>query len=200
MIFYLVRRARAYNFKVEAWLWVWALLFNISLAVFNVWERFYYPYMPILVLFSAKGLDRMVELSGALRHRLFPESNNPRVQKLVTWTPAGLFILWFFVYNFLGTYHSKPEQPTANEIQVKADLAEQFKPMVGQKAIVMCRGFPEPFTYFLGVPFWRMVITPLAEPEEIVQYAQQKNIGYLFVEEEDLRKMPRIEPWLWGRG
>jgi hypothetical protein len=143
-------------------------------------------------------MDRLVDLSEALHHRLFPESHDERVQRIVKWTPAAFFIFWFFFYNFLGTLHFEAEQPTANEMKVKADLAEEFKPEVGKNAVVMCRGFPEPFTYFLGVPFWRMVITPTAEPEEIVQYAEQKNIRYLFVEEEDLKRIPRIDPWLWG--
>jgi len=195
---YLFRRKREFNFKLESWLWVWGVSFNLAVSLFSTWQRFYYPYFPVLVLVCGKGLDRMISLSEYGHQILFPQSPHRAIQTIVKWSFPALFILWFLSSNLYDVTHFKPMQPTANSMKIKSELAKDYKGMIGRNATIMCRGFPEPFTYFLQLPFWKMVIIPLAEPEEIIKYAREQKAAFIFIEGEDLGRNPTIEPWLWG--
>lgn len=194
-----IRRKPDYNWQLEPWLWVWALLFWLALSVFNPWERFFYPYFPLLAIFTAKGLERLVELSAAAYGRMFPHSDRPALKLAGRWLLPAFFIFWYLFYNFYGTSHVQPEMPEADAIRVKSQVAKMVKNSLKPDDIIMCRGFPEPLTYFLGIPFWKMLITPAAEVEDIIRYGRAEKAAFFFVEEEDLRRYPELEPWLWGK-
>jgi len=194
-----IRRRRDFNWQSEPWLWVWALLFCLALSAFNPWERFFYPYFPLLVIFTAQGLDRVIALSAAAYSRMFPQSERPALKQAARWLLPAFFIFWYLFYNFYGTSHFQPEMPEADAIKVKSQVARMVKSSVKPDDIILCRGFPEPLTYFLDLPFWKMVITPAAEVEDIIKYGQAEKAGFFFVEEEDLRRYPELEPWLWGK-
>lgn len=198
VILYFVRRAGDYRLRDEIWLWLWALLFLLSLSLFQTWERFFYPFFPVVVIISAKGLDRIVELCGAAYKKFFPQSRYPALARIAEWAPASLFILWFLFFNLWGATHYKPEKETAELMNAKSKLAERIKPTINSSAIVMCRGFPEPFSYFLEIPYWQMVITPMADVEDVIKYGRGRSVDYFFTEESDLARNPIVEPFLWG--
>jgi len=197
-LFYWARRARDYQLQHEIWLWIWAVLFIAALSFFETWERFCYPFFPVLVIISAKGLDRLVTFSETGYKKYFPDSPRQYPASIAKWLLPGFFLSWFLFYNFWGVSHFKPEKEVAEQINAKTKLAKNIKPTINSGAVVMCRGFPEPFSYFLDIPFWQMVIIPMADVEDVVRYAKLKNADYFFIEEADLARNPIVEPWLWG--
>ena len=197
-IFYWARRARDYQLKYEIWLWLWAVLFIGALSFFETWERFCYPFFPVLVIISANGLDRLINFSESGYKKFFPDSPHRFPAMLAKWLLPGFFIFWFLFYNFSGVAKFKPEKITADQITAKTKMAQKIKPTINSNAIIMCRGFPEPFTYFLDLPFWQMVIIPMSDVEDVVRYAREKKADYFFIEEADLARNPIVEPWLWG--
>jgi 4-amino-4-deoxy-L-arabinose transferase-like glycosyltransferase len=195
-ILFFARRARDFRPLDELWPWLWALLFIVALAFFDTWERFLYSIFPALAIICAKGLDRLLDFSLKTCQKFLPRS--PRLAAAAGSLLPALFIAWYLFYNISTVIRYEPERKAAEQINAKQLMAKGMKDRISPESIIMCRGFPEPVTYFLGIPFWQMVITPMADLEDLVKYGRQRQVNLFFIEESDLARNPIIEPWLWG--
>jgi len=195
ILVYWLRRKRNFELEREAWVWFWGLSVLLSVSVFDVWERFFYTFFPVLILLSAKGLDQVMIRAESLSRRFFPESTLPGIIK---WSLAGIFIFWFVIYNLSGVSLARPDPKLKDRFSVKTRLARDLKLKIDLDAKIMCRGFPEPIAYFLGLPFWKMVILPLAKEDELLTYARESGVKYMFFEEGDLKRNPYAERWIYG--
>jgi len=194
-IIYFIRGKRNFDFEREAWLWLWAISVIISVSFFDVLERFFYPLFPVLTIISAKGLMQLIDLSGYVARKFYPDS---KLSLIIQWSIAGFFILWFFAYNLGGLAKTKPDQELAKRFQLKTKLARELKFKIAPNSKIICRGFPEPITYFLGIPFWQMIVLPYAQEQELLDYARENGARYMFIEQDDLKKIPSAERWLFG--
>ncbi len=194
-LIYWVRRRLGFNLDREAWLWFWGLAVLLSVSLFDPWERFFYTFFPVLVIISASGLDRLVTFADRNAQRFYRQSLIPR---MVKWSVMGLFLLWYAGYNLVGLFHAAPDQFQAALFKAKAIIAKQIKPELDPAGKVMCRGFPEPITYFLDLPFWQMVITPYGKQDELLSYARESGARYLFFEQDDLNSNPLADQWVYG--
>ncbi len=192
---YWLRRKRNYDLDREPWLWFWGIAVLFSLAAFDVWERFFYSFFPVLILVSAKGMEQLMDGAGMFTRRF---SRDPKTAGVIRWAVAGVFIFWFILFNFGGISLASPDEKLQERFEAKTRLARELKLRIDLSAKIMCRGFPEPITYFLDQPFWRMVIMPLAKEDELLDYAREAGARYMFFEQEDLKRVPYSERWLYG--
>jgi len=188
-------RPRSQYAKAELWLWLWGIGFILALNVFEPWTRFLYALYPVAIIISAKGLDQTIFAFDWLAARF---SLKTKTRKVLNWGLAGALILWFLGFNLEQAAKIKPNPEVESKFKTERKLAEWLKPRIDPGTKILCRGFPAPFTYFLGLPFWQMVITPVAEPDDIISYARFKRVRYIFVDKTDAAANPYVKKFLTG--
>lgn len=194
-LFYWLRRKRDFCLRKELWLWLWGLGLISGICVYNPWDRFFYTLFPVLALISARGLEQIIILVDSAYARFFPKSS---LRKVLHWSILSIFVIWFIGYNLMRVSYTRPAPNLQAIFIAKQDLAKWLKPQITPQNRIMCLGFPQPFIYFLDLPFWQMVILPRVDEKLLITYAQEKQVDYIFMEMEDLQRNPFLKSWLSG--
>jgi len=193
--FYWLRRKKDFYLRKEIWLWLWGLGLILGICIYNPWDRFFYTLFPVLVLVSARGLEQLVNLVDLAYSKFFPKTS---LKQVLRWSIISIFVIWFIGYNLMRVSYTRPAPNLPAIFIAKQDLAKWLKPQITPQSRIMCLGFPEPFIYFLDLPFWQMVILPRVNEKLLISYAQERKVDYIFVEREDLQRNPFLKFWLSG--
>jgi hypothetical protein len=166
-------------------------LFTVPL--FHPLNRFFFPLIPVLVLFFARGLEKIAAGLAAAAGRLTGEERSRCARRgvwgmalLAAWAPGGYFL---FRQPAEGAYHAKVQERQAVAKHLRDNLAPGSK--------IMSLAGDLPYWYLAGLSPERDLAFPLASLDETLAYARQEGVELMVVDNaETAERYPQLRPLL----